>query len=82
MGRKYGDLGDNKRDAILFKMTKDQRYLRAQANELSMKAVQLRDKSRAEWAKANEHLKEMGTAINQLLDLHVELAEVLKRIAK
>lgn len=59
-------------------MTKDQEL----ANELFAKSIRLRDLSRTEWAKANEHLREMGSCMNQLIETQVELATVLKRINK
>lgn len=59
-------------------MTEDQKL----ANELSMKAAQLRDSSRNHWKNANESLKAMGSDITEMHKIHAELAVVLKRIAK
>jgi hypothetical protein len=52
------------------------------ANELSIRATQLRDKSRYDWAMANTHLKEMGAAITEMHEVHVELAALLKQMTK
>lgn len=54
----------------------------ALANALSMKAVKLREISREEWKVANEHLAKMGSAIGEMHETHIQLAEVLKRLSK
>lgn len=54
----------------------------ALANELSQKATHLRDVSREEWKQANEHLKAMGSALNEMYATQVEIAVIIKRLSK
>lgn len=52
------------------------------ANDLSQKAMQLRDVSRFHWKNASDSLREMGNAITEMNQVYSELAVVLKRIKK
>lgn len=59
-------------------MTEDQKL----ANELSQKATKLRDSARQEWKTANEHLAVMGKALDEVHQINVELAVLLKKMSK